>query len=273
MKRIFCNILIAALISCVTAFGQNQTITSALESCFNRIAATRDDSERIRINDSVIYIIDEYSRSDSVISHRFSSIRNLGQITSPDRKVKIITWNLTMADGSNKYYCYIIGNEQRGKQLRVYKMTGISSHDTIRTDILYTTENWYGALYYDIRPFRTGRQTCYLLLGLDYHDLSLTRKIIEILSFEPDGEIIFGRNCFAEGDRIKSREVIEYSSEGVVTLRFANDRAVVFDHLVPISSDKRNDRQYFGAEFSYDAYLFRNGIWRFVRDFDIKNKK
>jgi hypothetical protein len=275
MKWLICNILIGTIVSITSVRGQprGQDVSSILETYYNRISKSKDDAERLRINDSVILIIDSYSESDSVFGHRFNNLRNLGQITSPDKRVKIITWNLNLPDGTNKYYCYFIRNTGRGKQNKVYKLTSIISPVTVRTDILYSASDWYGALYYDIKPFKIGNQTFYILLGIDYHSLLLTRKIIEVLSFTREGEIIFGKNCFAAADKVKSREVLEYSSDGVVSLRFISDKSVVFDHLVSFTSDKKNNREYFGAEYSYDAYTLKKGMWRFISNYNIKNIK
>ena len=83
--------------------------TSAiLENLFRRILNTNNDNERIRLNDSVQVIIDSYAASDSVFVHKFSGLRYLGQILSSDSKVKIITWNLILREGGNRYFCYII---------------------------------------------------------------------------------------------------------------------------------------------------------------------
>ena len=275
MKWLICNILIFTFISVSSVNGQvnNQNISSILESLYTRINKSKVDAERLRINDSLILIIDSYSLSDSAIDHSFSNLRNLGQITSPDKRVKIIAWNLILLDGTSRYFCYLIRNEGRGKQNKVFKLTGIKRPETIRTDILYSSNDWYGALYYDIRPFKTNKQTYYVLLGIDYYSLNITRKIIDVLSFTPEGEIIFGMNCFVNGDKVKTREVLEYSSEGVVSLRFNSGKSVVFDHLVSFSPDNKINREFFGAEYSYDAYILKKGMWRFVSNYDIKNKK
>jgi len=275
MKWLICNILIIAFISLSSVKGQsdNQNISSILETLYSRINKSKDDAERLKINDSIILIIDSYSISDSVISHSFNNLRNLGQITSPDKRVKIIAWNLILLDGTSRYFCYLIRDGGRDKQNKVYKLTGIKRPETIRTDILYTGNDWYGALYYDIRPFKENKQTYYVLLGIDYYNLGMTRKIIDVLSFTAEGEIIFGKNCFVNGDLVKNREVLEYSSDGVVSLRFDSGKSVVFDHLVSFSPDNKNNREFFGAEYSYDAYILKRGMWRFVSNYDIKNKK
>jgi len=257
----------------VKGHSQERNVSSILERFFYRISNSRDDAERLKLNDSVLSVIDSYSRSDSVLSHRFNSIRNLGQIASPDRKVKIITWNLNKSDGTSNYYCYFIRNEGRGEQNRVDKLICKNSPETIGTDKTYSGSDWYGALYYDIRPFKIGKQTYYILLGIDYHNLLLTRKIIEVLTFTRDGQIIFGKNCFTDGSKGRYRVVLEYSSAGVVSLRFVSDKLIVFDHLVPFSAENKNNREFYGAEYSNDAYIFKNGIWKFVQDYKTGNKK
>jgi hypothetical protein len=275
MKWLICNILIFTYVSVSSVKGQpdDQNISSILETLYGRINKSKVDAERLRINDSIILIIDSYSLSDSAIDHSFNNLRNLGQITSPDKRVKIIAWNLILLDGTSRYFCYLIRDEGRGKQNKVFKLTGIKRPETIRTDNLYSSNDWYGALYYDIRPFKINKQTYYVLLGIDYYSLNITRKIIDVLSFTPEGKIIFGKNCFVNGDKVKTREVLEYSSEGVVSLRFISDNSIVFDHLVSFSPDNKNNREFFGAEYSYDAYILKKGMWRFVSKYDVKNKK
>lgn len=112
-----------------------------------------------------------------------------------------------------------------------------------------------------------------MLLGIDFGNPVITRKIIDVLSFTPDGRIVFGRKLFASGDLTKYREVLEYSSEAVISLKFLTDKSIIFDHLVPVSSSLKGKKEYYGPDFSYDAYNLEKGIWRFKSDVDARNKK
>jgi hypothetical protein len=253
--------------------AQPKDISIILENLYGRILYTNDDSERSRLNDSVRHIIDGYVRSDSILTHRFSNLKYLGQITSPDKLLKIINWNLVLRDGNNKYFCYIIRKGIKDAANRIYVLRGSYRNEPARTDIVYNEKNWYGALYYAIQPFKKDKVTNYVILGIDYGNLLVSRKIIEILSFTPEGEIVFGKNCIVKGNEKKFREVFEYSSESVMTLRIHSRKLIVFDHLVSFSGSQKENPEYYGAEYTYDAYALRKGNWIFTTNVDMKNKK
>jgi hypothetical protein len=50
----------------------------------------------------------------------------------------------------------------------------------------YNPENWYGALYYAVRPVVEGGIRYWLVLGLDYGNPYMTRKVIDVLDFSGD---------------------------------------------------------------------------------------
>jgi hypothetical protein len=244
-----------------------------LERLFGRLTNNYDDFARLRINDSIRIIVSSYVRSDTIFKHRFTNLKYLGQITSPDSLLKIVTWNLVLRSLPGRYFCYFIRKGEPGKGNRVYSLATDYSEEQIMTDTTYTESDWYGALYYDLKPYVTNERRSWVLLGIDYGDPLVTKKIIEVLSFTSDGSILFGRKWFNSGDQFRFRNVFEYSSNGMMTLRFTSDNSIVFDHLVPIYSSQIVDRQLYGSDYSYDAYNFENGIWRLSINVDARNKE
>ena len=97
-------------------------ITSDLEGKFSRIRENIGSREKLVINDSIREIIEKYAVSDSVFNHKFSTLRFLGQITSPDSLVKIISWNLILDDGGNRYFCYFVKRSEKGGKSELYKL-------------------------------------------------------------------------------------------------------------------------------------------------------
>jgi hypothetical protein len=91
------------------------------------------------------------------------------------------------------------------------------------------------------------------------------------LSFTEDGSIVFGKKWFIDGDQQKYRAVFEYASNAMMTLRFRSDKSIVFDHLVPFTPSQKDDRQYYGPDYSVDAYNFDNGVWKFTVNVDVRN--
>ena len=273
MRRIFLIFILALSGVFSVSYGQTSGSETSLtlKSLFSRMGTAIEDSDRIRINDSIKFIIDSYAISDTVLSNDFNGLRYLGQVTSGNSQSKIITWNLLLKDSKSRYYCYII--HRSGKKNLLCSLEGTYNEETIRTDTIYSEKNWYGALYYDLRSVRKDNRTYLVLLGIDFGNPSVTRKIIDILSFTPDGRAVFGKKLFASGDGTKYREVLEYSSGAVISLKFISDKSIVFDHLVPVSPELKDQKEYYGPDYSYDAYNLEKGIWRFKSDIDVRNKK
>ena len=155
----------------------------------------------------------------------------------------------------------------------IYRLTEIYHEDPVLTDTMYSQSDWYGALYYDIKPFIIDNNRFWILLGIDYGNPFITRKIIEVLSFASDDKIIFGKKWFSSAGLLKYRDILEYASNGTMSLRFRSDSSIVFDHLVPFSPSQTGDRQYYGTDYSYDAYILENGIWSLTVNVDARNKE
>jgi hypothetical protein len=272
MKLRFFSIIVFLVISTgiVKCQVSETDAPQVLEDLFNRLVDNYNDKDRIQINDSIIMIIDSYVKSDSALTQKFTNLRFLGQIVSPDSLLKIISWNLILENEPSRYYCYFIRKEDPGKHNKVFKLSTTYNGNKIETDTIYTGKNWYGALYYDIRPYIIGNRHYWILLGIDYGNASVTRKVIEVLSFSPDDSVIFGRKWFASGEEIKYREVFEYSSEAMMTLRFGSEGSVIFDHLVPFSPSYLNNHQYYGPDYSLDGYYFENDLWKLKINVDVK---
>jgi hypothetical protein len=273
MKRFILIFILAGSGVFSISYGQTRKrdVSSDLEKLFARLVTNPEDTDRIRINDSIKFIIDSYASSDSVLTHNFKGLKYLGQVTNHNSQLKIITWNLLLKDSKSRYYCYFI--HRTAKKNRLYRLEGKYSEEPVRTDTVYSDNNWYGALYYDLRQFKKDNQTYWILLGIDYGNPLVTRKIIEVMSFTPDSGITFGKKVFASGKELNYREVLEYSSEAVISLKFRTDKSIVFDHLVPVSPELIGQKEYYGPDFSFDAYNLERGKWIFKSDFEARNKK
>lgn len=273
MKRKYFFLNLVFLLSAVLSFSQDRSGIH-LEKYFARLRENLPSSQKIIICDSIRNIIGPYAASDSVFTTRFESLRYLGQITSSDSLLKILNWNMVSEDGNNFYFCYLIHRKEKGMASKVYYLNRAYREVPPEENRVYNAENWYGALYYDIRPFIFEGEKCYALLGIDYGNPFITRKIIETLRITPDGNLHFGVNCLTNGKQIRRRAVFEYGATAVMSLKFEADTLIVFDHLSPFSPEFLNNRQYYGPDFSFDAYVLRkDGMWMLKEDIEIKNRK
>jgi hypothetical protein len=271
----FFNIISVLFLAGVLSVCNGQTDSGNalydIENLFTRLVNSKIDSDKIRINDSIIHYIDSYATSDTVFNHNFHELRYLGQISYQKSYLKILTWNLLLTDSPSRYYSYFIFRP-RNKNI-VTKLSGEYSENPLRTDTIYSSSDWYGALYYDLRPYRINNENYWILLGIDYGNPMITRKIIDVVSFASDSSIVFGKQLFKYGNEIKYREVLEYSSEAVASLKFVTDKSIAFDHLVPLSPALKDRKEFYGPDFSLDAYYLEKGIWNLKENIDIRNKK
>ena len=275
MKKIIVCILLYVSVASGLTEGQISAdeMAGTLEKLYGRLRTSSEDSVSLRINDSIKLFIENYIASDEVFTYNFNNLRYLGQITSSDSLVKIVTWNLILNNEQGRYFCYFIRKSPNGKANNVYCLTRNYNDKSILTDTVYTQSDWYGALYYDIRPFYAENRKYWVLLGINYGNPFMTRKIIDVVSFTPENKIIFGKKWFDTGSSVRFRHVLEYSASAVISLRFRSGNSIVFDHLVPLPPSANDQRIYYGPDYSYDAYIFNNGLWSLSINIDARNEQ
>jgi len=272
MKRKLILSFLALLFTNLFAQQQFYGMEQELEKQFSRLRERISKQQKLEINDSIVKSIEVYIKSDKIFRHRFETLKFLGQITSPDSLVKIVTWNLILDDGTNYYHCYLVHRNSKSESCSVIKLGATHTGKPINTDITYSASDWYGALYYDIRPFLFHDDTYYAVLGIDYGNSLTTRKIIDVIMFSPGGGIMLGLPCFNNGSVISNRVVFEYAASAVMSLKFESDKSIVFDHLSPFTPEMKGNFQFYGPDFSFDSYDYEKGYWMMKSDIDIRNK-
>jgi hypothetical protein len=237
---------------------------------FERISTVRDPEAKSAADDSLQAYFNSYAKSNSVFRHRFTDIKYLGQVVSPDSLVKIINWNLIKGNGENYYRCYLLYRKSKKDMHVVSKMVAPYSEELPDGNYI-KQQGWHGALYYDLRPFIFNSSKYYAILGIDYGNPEVTRKIIDVVNPWGSEGPVFGLPCFISGNAVKYRIIFRYSSSAVMSLKFETDTKIVFDHLSPFSQELTGNYRYYGPDFSFDSFNFEKGAWRLLEDIDIKN--
>lgn len=211
-----------------------------------------------------------YSQFKSMISSSdldkaiLDSLDWVSKIEPEDSKFSLYTWQVDHGDFEFKYYGFILLED--GK---VYELT-----DVRRTleDVAFMTlgnEEWYGALYYDILPYKIGDTEYYMLFGYNVNDKYSKEKIAEILYFEEDVPV-FGAEHFIEvrdgmRDILKSRLMLNYSSEARVNLNYNPSlEMVIHDHLIQRMGSLPGQGPTSLPDGSYVGYLRTEKGWKYV---------
>lgn len=199
------------------------------------------------------------------LEHDFSELKGVSITQPEDKALRIFTWQLYVDKDHYQYRGFI-----QTKEGKVYRLQDKSDDmRTVEFSIL-KPENWYGALYYNMKEFKSEGKTMYLLFGYDAFDFYNRRKLLDVLYFDNSGRPRFGKTVLEMKDgsgrmRKVKRFVMEYSSSVNVTLNYSKEQdMIIYDHLIygsPIKGAGPSnvpDGSYSGMQ------LGKDGAWKYI---------
>ncbi|MBL7112301.1 MAG: hypothetical protein ISS19_10220 [Bacteroidales bacterium] len=236
--------------------------------------ALQDKDQRMQLNDSILFSFESVLISYESFEYAFDSLKRTGRIYSPDKKFRIITWNIPWQDGTHTYYGFIQYPLKKEKRCEIIPLIDQSHEidDPENTELFAGT--WFGVLYYDILLNKSSGQKYYTLLGFDFNDRFSNKKVIDVLTFEHDLPF-FGKPIFEteKGGDLQHRLIFEFAPDVVMALRYdPRFKMIVLDHLSPIEPVFEGNYKFYAPDFSYDGYKFKKGIWRYQPDIDVRNR-
>ena len=174
-----------------------------LKDLGKEILISKNDDEKIKANGSFIKKLEEILNIENSFNYPFDSLTSIARLVSPDNKFRLFNWHLQKQDGTYEYFGFIQMNPKKCQDSLLFRL--IDKSDKLfnpDTDSL-NCGNWYGAHYYKMIYEKNGGKDYYTLLGWDGNNLMSTKKIIEILTFNKDGNPKFGAAIFDNIDKKK----------------------------------------------------------------------
>lgn len=262
--------------SSYTAKTQEISIKSAedsLSALMSKVYSNSSVSEREEANSEFIKLFKNSIVRPNAFDFPFDSLKHLGKVKSDDGQVRIFTWNYPLTGGNQKYFGFIVLNNKKGVLSLIELIDNRQAITNPIKDVL-SKSNWMGALYYSIIDVPIKGMTYYILLGLDFNNLFTSKKIIEVLSIDKQGEVSFGSEVFHVGELTLNRVVFEFSARATMMLRYIPEsKTIVFDHLSPSRPNLTENFQFYGPDFTYDGFKFEKGKWVYVRNLDLRNPR
>lgn len=264
---------------------RNKLLCDSLSKLSSKIWKLKNDTSKITASEEFFVALKMVLNSDTYFDHSFDSIYGISRAVSDDDKLRIFTWNIPLSDGSNKYYGII---QLKGDKRTIIPLRSLNSVQPISEHQLIKEADWYGALYYKIIRHNNGKGDFYTLLGWDGFNTITNRKVIDILTIDTDGKIVFGQPVFKTSKGIKSRIIFEFAENANMLLRYdyqairikkgkkirnENTWLIVMDRLIPIDPTLAGISKYYvPAGDVYDGYMYTNGFWVLVEDIEVANK-
>jgi hypothetical protein len=216
------------------------------------------------------FFFDEFysiTQQDSSFSYPFLKLDKIGKIYSPDKKLRIYSWNIPVNVEDNLYFG-ILQFYSKHKN----RIVNIKLIDTYKPVQKSTVTEWSGALYYQIVGTRNAGQNFYTLLGFNLNNLLSNKKVIDIITISDSDELSFCSNLIENKGKMVDRLVFEYNEKATMMLQYdERKKMIIFDHLSPQRPSLEGNYQFYGPDFTYDGLKFENGIWKYYSNIDVKN--
>ncbi len=261
-----------------------QQYEDTLKKLSKEIQFNNNDVEKQKANNVFIQTWMQVLNTDKSFFFPFDSLTSVSRLTSPDEKFRIITWSVGRSDGTYDYYGFIQMNPKKNEGTLLYQLFDFSDSLNNPEISVCNRLNWFGALYYKLIKEKYNGKEYYTLLGWNGKGLVSGKKIIEVLTFSDKNTPVFGADIFSGFAKKKAakRIIFEYSKKISMSLKYQQQYVskgdnknwmIVFDRLVPMSSNLEGVYCYYvPASNIYDACVFENGKWKFIKDVDARNQ-
>lgn len=222
--------------------GQSGPITDSIAFHARELIRNHDLTVREKafdyLNDHLGSLIVQYpDYTDS-----FPHFEGLAVLENPKLGLRVVTYQL-YRDTSTYEYGGWIQSDYLDQPVFLTDTSEMWESDTDLDYLEMDPENWYGVLYYEMKPLSVSEEGMTILLfGLDNFHFFTKRKIIETLVIS-DGEVSFGQSVVSMEEDLprdywKKRFILDYSVQAPATLRYDKERdMIIFDHLIFMPSD------------------------------------
>lgn len=233
-----------------------------------RVAGSYD--ARTSINNEIRELFSSILVKQESFFYPFDSLTSVGRLVSDDSLLRVFTWHISESPLDHNYYGFIQMRDSIAGRINLFYLDQKAKDFSDIEKKIFTVDNWYGAIYYQIKDVTWSGETYYTLMGFDFNNVFSNIKIIDVI-YLAEGEPVFGAPVFNYGEVVKHRVVFEYSSGTVMFLRYVPEmNMIIYDHLAPASERFKGQFRYYGPDFSYDGLIFKEGRWIHVPDVDWK---
>ena len=202
----------------------------------------------------------------------FDRLMTVSKLMAPDEKFRIYTWTLPLENGQHEFYGFIQIPEE--DEFRVVELTDVYQTLENPNFSLGSADQWYGALYYELRKESYKGTDYYTLLGWNGKGRFSNQKIFEILYFDIADRPRFGKPIIHVDAQPRTRFILEYAEDAGMSLRWERGlKMYVFDHLVPRDGAQPGMYAFYVPDFSYDALKFEKGNFWLQENVEAKNQR
>lgn len=220
-------------------------------------------ADRFRADSNFVRVLVRALRTKNSFYYPFDSVA-ISKLYSPDSAFRIFTWQLQKDD-----YVYLqkgaIQMRTPDGSLKIFPLHDVSMFTKNPSDSVRSRENWVGAIYYRIVLKTFNNKKYYTLLGFDDFSVSSNKKWMDVLTFNANGEPIFGGPISYTDSAKKTKAIprfsIEYKKEAKTFFNYDPELdMIVYDHLIS-ESNEPDRKETFIPDGDFEGFKWQNGQW------------
>ena len=244
---------------------------------YKKIKPRSSDKYKQQANVKFLALIKKALALPGSFDYPFDSLKTITHLTSPDKKFRIYNWDVPQYNGTITYYGFIQTYNPQKKSYSLFLLHDKAAEISRPEYYTGTPAKWLGMLYYKIVPEMKAPNTYILLAWQGYSNL-VSHKIIDVLSFTPQGTPVFGKSIFRRpppGCRSSFKRIIfQYSAKVFMSLDYnSSQKMILFDHHGPPDPSLTGEYQYYGPSLQVDALAYKNNRWIYEANVDARNPR
>jgi hypothetical protein len=233
-----------------------------------QMVASTDAAKRFRSDSFFTRILVRALKTTHSFQFPFDSLTTISRLYAPDSAFRIFTWQVSRDEDLHRRHGAIQMKTTDGS-LKLFPLIDRTFMINEPKDTVTNHEWWIGAIYYKILLHEFNKKKYYTLLGYDENSIRSTKKRIEVLHFNDNGQPVFGGPFFSFAqDTIRkkdqSRFWIEYKKNGNGRLLYDEEMGLImYDHLISETNEPAKKFTYV-PDGDYEAFKWVNGKWLHV---------
>jgi len=238
-----------------------------------------NDSTKILVNRQLEILMNDFLSEEQSVGFNFDSLRFVKAVQPENREFNLITWAVPLNDGSHLYSGFL-QKILKNKPTQIIQLRKSSSPSDEKS--IYHKDNWPSAVYTRLIESTIQHGKFYTLIGWMGGKEGISRRVLEVLSFNEDGMPVFGAPVFSLDKKpMKSRIIFEFTDQIPFHLDYEQQRLpgkknkkgwmIVFNHLSGNSPHFRNTYNALVPNYDkFDGFIFDGEKWNFVKDIDVR---
>ncbi len=233
---------------------------------YGRLIVESDDvAVRFRSDSFFTRILMRALKTKYSFYYPFDSLVNISRVYSPDSSFRIFTWQVSKDEDVHRRHGAIQMNTPDGSLVR-FPLIDRSKLIVNQTDTVTNHDWWIGAIYYRVLLNEWQNKKIYTLIGYDENSIRSTKKRLEVLRFDQQGNPVFGGPFFSFAEdtipgKTQSRFWIEYKKNGNARMVYDDDlNMIIYDHLISESNEPAKKFTYH-PDGDYEGFKWVNGQW------------